>query len=136
MIAAIVWLFPVCSKLRKSAAGDIVPSLTRLKKNGSEFKFLVSIFRKPDQINIENRGNGNLWKLWDFVSHMYRTIKPPCRAATMDAAILIVIIYINIIIIIIVVVFIMITFIVIFISVVIIIIILALFIYLFALPLF
>ena len=35
----------------KYAAGDIVPSLTSLKKHGSELKFFVSIFRKLNQIN-------------------------------------------------------------------------------------
>ena len=37
--------------LRKYAVGDIVLSLTRLKKHVSELKFFVSIFRKFDQIN-------------------------------------------------------------------------------------
>ena len=35
----------------KCAAGDIVPSSTRLKKDGSELKFFVSIFGKLNQIN-------------------------------------------------------------------------------------
>ena len=33
-------------------AGDMVPSLTRSKKHGSELKIFVWIFRKLDQINI------------------------------------------------------------------------------------
>ena len=33
------------------ATGDIVPSLTRLKKHGSKLKFFVSIFGKLSQIN-------------------------------------------------------------------------------------
>ena len=51
MIAAIFWLLPMCTQLMKCAAGDIVPSLTRLKKHGSELKFFVSIFGKLNQIN-------------------------------------------------------------------------------------
>ena len=35
----------------KCAAGDIIPSLTRLKKHVSELKFFVSIFAKLNQIN-------------------------------------------------------------------------------------
>ena len=41
----------MCTQLMKCAAGDIVPSLTRLKKHGSELKFFVSIFGKLNQIN-------------------------------------------------------------------------------------
>ena len=53
MVAAIVWLLPMCTQLRKCTAdGDIVYSLTRFKKHGSELKFFVSIFGKFDQINI------------------------------------------------------------------------------------
>ena len=37
--------------LRKYAVGDVVLSLTRLKKYVPELKFFVSIFRKFDQIN-------------------------------------------------------------------------------------
>ena len=41
----------MCTQLMKCAAGDIVPSLTRLKKHGSKLKFFVSIFTKLNQIN-------------------------------------------------------------------------------------
>ena len=39
----------MCTQLRKCAAGDIVPGLTRLKKPELELIFFVSIFRKYDQ---------------------------------------------------------------------------------------
>ena len=85
MIAPIVWLLPICTQLRKCAAGDIVHSLTRLKKLGSELKFSALIFRKLDQINIWNRGKWWTSKIVRFfltyISHTFRTIKPPCRAA-------------------------------------------------------
>ena len=51
MIAAIFCFFPICTQLMKCAAGDIVPSLTRLKKHASQLKFFVSIFGKLNQIN-------------------------------------------------------------------------------------
>ena len=64
MIVVIFWLFPMCTQLMKCffffffflqlmkcAAGDVVPSLIRLKKHGSELKFFVSIFGKLNQIN-------------------------------------------------------------------------------------
>ena len=51
MIAAIVRLLLMFTLLRKYPVGDIVLSLTRLKKHVSELKFFVSIFRKFDQIN-------------------------------------------------------------------------------------
>ena len=75
----------MCKQLRKCAAGDIVPSLTRLKKHGSESKFFISIFRKFDQINIQNRGKWQPSKIVKFfltyISHTCGTIKPPCWAA-------------------------------------------------------
>ena len=75
----------MCKQLRKCAAGDIVPSLTRLKKSGSESKFFVSIFRKFDQINIQNRGKWQPSKIVKFfltyISPTCGTIKPPCWAA-------------------------------------------------------
>ena len=75
------------TQLRKYAAGDVIPSLTRLKKLGFELKFLVSIFRKYDQINILNRGKWqppkNVRFFLTYIFHTYRTINPPlCRAAT------------------------------------------------------
>ena len=78
MIAAVFWLLPISIQLRKYAAGDIVPSLTRVKKHGSELKFFVSIFRKLNWINIiksrkmvtmENReifSNYYFSHLWDY----------------------------------------------------------------------
>ena len=39
MIAAVVWLLPISTQLRKSAAGDIIPSLARLKKHEYVLKF-------------------------------------------------------------------------------------------------
>ena len=36
MTAPIVWLFPTFTQLKKIAAGDIFPSLTRLKTYGCE----------------------------------------------------------------------------------------------------
>ena len=55
MIAAIVWLIPVWTQLRKCAAGDIVPSLTSVKKYGPELTFFASIFENLHQIKILNQ---------------------------------------------------------------------------------
>ena len=52
MIAAIIPLLPMGTQLRKFAAGDIIPSLTSLKKYEPELKFFVSIFGKLHQIKI------------------------------------------------------------------------------------
>ena len=74
-----------CAQLRKCAAGDIVPSLTRLKMLGTELTFFVSIFRKYNQINIKNRGKWQPSKIMIFfltyISPTHETIKPPSRAA-------------------------------------------------------
>ena len=48
------------------AAGDLVSSVRKVKRHGSEFKFFVSILQKrKSSYKIENIGN--LWKLWDFL---------------------------------------------------------------------
>ena len=77
--------FPICTQLRKCAENDIVPILKELKKDGSELKFFVSIFRKLNQMNIENREKRQPSKIVTFfltnISQTYRTIKSPCRAA-------------------------------------------------------
>ena len=87
MVAAIIRLLPMSTQLRKYAAGDVIPSLTRLKKLEFELKFLVSIFQKHDQINILNRGKWqppkNVRFFVIYIFHTYRTINPPpCRAET------------------------------------------------------
>ena len=41
----------MCTQLMNCAAGDIDPSLTRLKKQVSELKFFVSVFGKLNQID-------------------------------------------------------------------------------------
>ena len=67
MIAAIVWLLPMWTQLRKCAAGDIVHSLTSLKKHEPELKFFVSIFGKLHQIlKYKIEQSGNLRNLCDF----------------------------------------------------------------------
>ena len=48
------------------AAGDVISSVRKVKRHGSEFKFFVSILQKrKSSYKIENIGN--LWKLWDFL---------------------------------------------------------------------
>ena len=85
MIAAIVWLLPMWTQLRKCAAGDIVPSLTSLKKHGPELKFFVSIFGKLHKIKIWKRAKWQSSKFVRFflttISHTYQIIKPPWWAA-------------------------------------------------------
>ena len=88
MTAAIVWLLPMSTQLRKCAADDIVPSLKRLKKYGSELKLFVSILQKLDQINIQNRAKWQPLKIvrifLTYISHKHGTIKPLCRVAIMS----------------------------------------------------
>ena len=47
-----VGLLPIFTKGRKCAAGDLVPSLPRLKKHGFEIKLFVSIFGKLEEIKM------------------------------------------------------------------------------------
>ena len=68
MIAAIVWLYPMSSQLRKCAAGDIVPSLTSLKKHEPKLKFFVSIFGKLQNIKSNKVAN---FKICEIFSNYY-----------------------------------------------------------------
>ena len=52
MSTSIMLLLPMFSQLIKCVAGDILPSLIRFKKCGSELKFLASIFHKLEKISI------------------------------------------------------------------------------------
>ena len=85
MIAAIVWLLPMWTQFRKCAVGNIVPSLTSLKKHGPELNFFVSIFGKLHDIKIQNCTKWQPSKFLRFllttISHTYGTLKPPWRAA-------------------------------------------------------
>ena len=67
MVGAIVSPLPMCSQLRKCAAGDTVSSLTKLEKLDFELAFFGSIFRKQDQIIYKIEESGNLGKLRDFL---------------------------------------------------------------------
>ena len=66
MIAAIVWLFPMWTQLRKFAAGDIVPSLASSKKHEPKLKFFVSISENSIKLKFKVEQSGNLRNLWDF----------------------------------------------------------------------
>ena len=61
MIAAIVWLVPRFTQLRKCTAGNIVLSPKRLKKHEFKLKIFFSIFQKLEE-------SSNVWKLfgWQF----------------------------------------------------------------------
>ena len=66
MTATFIWLLPT-TQLRTCTAGEIALSLTRLQKHRSELKFFVSIFRKPEEINIyEIDESENVPKMRDF----------------------------------------------------------------------
>ena len=54
------------TQLRKYAAGDIVPSLTSLKKHEPKLKFFVSISENSIKLKFKVEQSGNLRNLWDF----------------------------------------------------------------------
>ena len=61
MIAAIVWLVPRFTQLRKCTAGNIVLSPKRLKKHEFKLKIVFSIFQNLKKVaTFENYLGGNL----------------------------------------------------------------------------
>ena len=59
------------TQLRKRAAGDIVPSLTRLQKDGSEWQFSVMIYRKLGKFNIYKIEEGENFQKLYFFSYLF-----------------------------------------------------------------
>ena len=64
----------------KWAAGDIVPSLTRLKKHGSQLNFFVSIFGKLRQINNTKSRKVATFKNCEIFSNYYFSYVPDYKA--------------------------------------------------------
>ena len=71
MTASIAWLLSMFTQLRKRAAGDIVPSLTKLQKDRSEWEFSVTIYQKLGKFNkYQIEEGGNFQKLY-FFSYLF-----------------------------------------------------------------
>ena len=66
MIAAIVWLLPMCTQLRKCAAGDIISTVTYdWKSMGSGWNSLSQFSENSIKSIYQIEEGGNLKKLWD-----------------------------------------------------------------------
>ena len=66
MITAIAWL-PMCTQWRKYAAGDIISSLTKLKKKlGPSWNSLSRFSKSSIKSICKIEESDNLSKLWDF----------------------------------------------------------------------
>ena len=70
----------MCTQLMKYTAGDIVPSLTKLKKHGSEFKFFVSILGKLNEINNIKSRKVATFENCEIFSDFYFSYVRDCKA--------------------------------------------------------
>ena len=75
MTASIAWLLSMFTQLRKRAAGDIVPSFTKLQKDRSEWEFSVTIYQKLGKFNkYQTEEGGNFQKLY-FFSYLFLILR-------------------------------------------------------------